>query len=205
MFFKDFSAQLVRLPGGAYAGTLTATGKPNVRLTVGSFSPDGKLLAAGSVNGEVWVWQAAEKKQLRILEGHKNQVSKLLFSQDGNLLISGSIDGAVLIWQVSDGSLVKMLRSTDLVRSTLETENDSFGQLAGLDLSRDGSLIAVSGYLNPLQPAPARQGVVLLLNAAEGTLLRVLPGGGGNTAFSPDGKMLFTSGDGAIHLWGNLP
>ena len=205
VFFKDFSVQLVKLPSGTYAGTLTATGKPNVHLTVGEFSPDGKLLAAGSVNGEVWLWQVAEKKQRQILEGHKNQVSTLLFSKDGSLLVTGSIDGAVLIWQASDGKLVKTLRTTELVRGFLETENDTFGQLAGSALSHDGSLIAVSGYLNPLQPAPARQGVVLLLNAEDGTLLRVLPGGGGNAAFSPDGKTLFTSGDGSIHGWGILP
>jgi hypothetical protein len=59
--------------------------------------------------------------------------------------------------------------------------------------------------LNPLQTAPARQGVVLLLNAADGTLLRVLPGGGRQVAFSPDGKRLYTSGDGAVHIWGSLP
>lgn len=205
VFFKDFSAQLVKLPSGAYAGTLTATGKPNVRLTVGAFSPDGKLLAAGSVNGEVWLWQVAEKKQWKILEGHKNQVSTLLFSKDGSLLLTGSIDGAVLVWQTSDGKLINTLRSTDLLRNFSGTENDTFGQLAGLALSPDGALIAVSGYLNPLQPAPARQGVVLLLDAANGALLRVLPGGGGKTAFSPDGKLLYSSGDGAVHAWGSLP
>ncbi len=205
VFFKDFSVQIVKLPSGSFAGSLTATGKPNVRLTVGAFSPDGKLLAAGSANGEIWLWNMADKKQRQILEGHKNQVSAMLFSKDGALLISASIDGAVLIWQASDGKLLQTIRSTELVRRFPETEEATFGQVAGLALSPDAALIAVSGFVNPLQPAPARAGSVLLVQIEDGALLRILPGGGGAAAFSPDGKLLFTSGDGAVHQWGVLP
>jgi WD40 repeat protein len=102
---KDFSIQLVKLPGGGFGGTLNASGKPNVHLAVSAFSPDGKLIAAGSANGEIWVWRVAERKQLFILEGHKINVTSLLFSRDGATLVSGSSDGAVKVWSLADGSL----------------------------------------------------------------------------------------------------
>ncbi len=204
-FFRDFSVQLIKLPGGGFAGNLNATGKPNVRLTVGAFSPDGKLLAAGSQNGEVWLWQMAEKKQRQILEGHKFNVTVVQFSKDGKTLLTGSSDGLVLLWSVSDGRLEKSFNVNDLIRRTPEYDEANFGQLAGLAISPDGGLVAVSGYLNPLQPFPARAGVVALIGAADGALLRLLPGGGGTLAFGVDGKYLYSSGDGAVHAWGGLP
>jgi WD40 repeat protein len=205
ILLNNFSIQLVKLPGGGFAGTLNATGKPNVHLMVGAFSPDGKLIAAGSANGEVWVWRLADKKQLFILEGHKNGVTALVFSRDGSTLMTGSSDGAVNLWTVADGKLAKTVAANDLVRRFAATEDATFGQLAGLAQSPDGSLLAVSGYLNPLQPAPLRAGVTLVFNLADNSLLRVLPGGGGTPAFGAEGKLLLTSGDGAIHQWGLFP
>lgn len=203
--FRDFSVQLVKLPSGSFAGTLNATGKPNVKLTLGAFSPDGKLLAGGSVNGEVWLWQVAEKKVLKILEGHKINITSVLFSRDGKLLLTGSSDGAVHVWDASNGNPIKLIQTNDLVRRSPEVDEGSFGQLAALAVSPDGKLIAVSGYLNPLQPVPSRAGVIALISMESGELLRLLPGGGGVVAFSSDGKRLFTSGDGAVHQWGVLP
>jgi len=205
VFFKDFSAQLLKLPGGGFAGTLNATGKPNVRLTVGAFSPDGKLLAAGSQNGEVWLWQMAEKKQWQILEGHKFTVTVVQFSRDGKTLLTGSSDGGVRLWSSADGKLLKSFNTSDLIRRAPEFDEGTFGQLAALALSPDGALVAVSGYLNPLQPFPTRAGAVALISTADGALLRVLPGGGGALAYSADGKFLYSSGDGAVHVWGVLP
>jgi WD40 repeat protein len=203
--FRDFSVQLIKLPSGSFAGTLNATGKPNVKLTLGAFSPDGKLLSGGSVNGEVWLWQVAEKKVLKILEGHKINITSVLFSRDGKLLLTGSSDGAVHVWDASNGGSIKVIQTNDLVRRSTEIDEGSFGQLAALAVSPDSKLVAISGYLNPLQPAPARAGVIALISIESGELLRLLPGGGGNVAFSPDGKLLFTSGDGAVHQWGVLP
>jgi WD40 repeat protein len=203
--FHNFSVQLIKLPSGGFAGTLNATGKPNVKLTLGAFSPDGKLLAGGSVNGEVWLWHVAENKAPQILEGHKINVTSVVFSRDGKLLLTGSSDGMVYIWDASNGHPLKVIQTNDQVRRSVEIDEGSFGQLAALAVSPDNKLIAVSGYLNPLQPAPSRAGVIALISAESGDLLRVLPGGGGNVAFSLDGKVLFTSGDGAIHQWGVLP
>lgn len=202
---KDFSAQLVKLPAGAFAGTLTAAGRPNVRLTAGAFSPNGLLLAAGSSSGEIWIWQVADKKQLVILEGHKGKVATILFSPDGKQLLSGSSDGMVCWWNVESGNLLRAVNLTHQVQLLPDWEDATFGQLSSLALSPDGQLVIASGYLNPLQPAPIRAGVVLVIRAEDGVVLRLLPGGGGNLAFSAEGKRIIASGDGAVHQWGLLP
>jgi WD40 repeat protein len=111
----------------------------------------------------------------------------------------------VRLWTVSDGKLVKTLNTNDLVRRSPDYDEGSFGELTSLTLSPDGKLLAVSGYLNPLQPAPARAGVTLLISVDDGVLQRILLGGGGYSAFSADGRIFYSSGDGAVHQWGILP
>jgi WD40 repeat protein len=83
-----------------------ATGKERRRfpdpadLRALAFSPDGKVLALGTVDGSVRLWEA-EGKELRRLLGHRGPVTCLTFAADGRTLASGSYDTSVLLWNVS--------------------------------------------------------------------------------------------------------
>jgi len=84
-------------------------------------------------------------------------------------------------------------------------EDIGFDNLGGLTYSPDGLLLVTAGTINPMQPFPNRSQVMLLFQASDGKLLRILPGGGGSVMFTQDGKALVASGDGALHVWGLLP
>ncbi len=63
-------------------------------------SPDGRLLAAGHVDGEITVWQLEDMTMLARLRGHASRVASVEFSSDGAWLVSGSWDGTLRQWAV---------------------------------------------------------------------------------------------------------
>lgn len=72
--------------------------------TVGSiaFSPDGKILASGSWDNTIILWNLATGKPIgEPLTGHSNSVTRVAFSPDGSILASGSSDQTVILWDVS--------------------------------------------------------------------------------------------------------
>jgi WD40 repeat protein len=102
-------ASVGTMPGNWVCLWDAATGKPIKELRpqndwdlrcVG-FSPDGKAVAAGSVDGVVRLWDVATGRNLLQLTGHRGAVFALAFSADGRRLASASWDGTVLVWDLA--------------------------------------------------------------------------------------------------------
>ncbi|MEW5871120.1 MAG: CARDB domain-containing protein [Chloroflexota bacterium] len=74
-----------------------------------AFSPDGSLLASGSVDDTLRLWRVAQADLLRTMRGHPFPILALDFSPNGALLATGSTDGMLRIWRVSDGRLLQAL------------------------------------------------------------------------------------------------
>ena len=143
-------------------------------------SCDGKLWAAGSVQGKIRVWDEGAQTLHLSLSAHTDSVYSLAFSQDGQTLASGSSDGTVKLWDLSQGVLLWMGRHTNIVCS--------------IAFAPDGSMLASGGL----------DAVVRLWDVTSGTNRETLSGQGSGVsglAWSPDGRLLaFSCLDGNIRL-----
>jgi WD40 repeat protein len=69
-----------------------------------AFSNDGKHLASGGADNDIFMWDIASGKYIHHLRGHTDTVTSLSFNHDSTLLSSGSLDQSVRIWDFPDCS-----------------------------------------------------------------------------------------------------
>lgn len=145
-----------------------------------AFSPDGSLIATGSDDGSVYLWDAATGNPMGQFF-YNDWVRAVAFSPDGQQLASGNDDGAAYIEDLYGN------------KPTLDL---TFGETFVLTVaySPDGKQLAMGGL----------DGRVLIYNTADGSTAKTLTGLAMvvSIAYSPDGKELAAVGDGtSIAVW----
>jgi WD40 repeat protein len=70
-----------------------------------AFSSDSKLVASGSGDGTVKLWDTATGALQQTLKGHSGLVYAVAFSSDDKLVASGSGDGTVKLLDMATGAL----------------------------------------------------------------------------------------------------
>lgn len=72
-----------------------------------AFSPNGKVLAAGSQDRHVYLWDKNSGEFLKKLEGNTGSIREITFSPDGELLIAiGDHNNDICVWNVQSGILL---------------------------------------------------------------------------------------------------
>jgi WD40 repeat protein/transcriptional regulator with XRE-family HTH domain len=143
---------------------------------------DGRLLASGSFDGTVRLWEAEGRQLLATMQGHVGAVWGVALAGDGQLAASASADGTVRLWEVASGR-------------PLATLQGHTGAVWHVALSGDGRLAASGGV----------DGTVRLWEPPSGRLLATLQGlvdAVRGVALSWDGRLLASGGvDGTVRLW----
>jgi WD40 repeat protein/tRNA A-37 threonylcarbamoyl transferase component Bud32 len=159
-------------------------------ITTLAVSPSGQVLASGSTDRRIMLWNMQSGTLLHTIDGktllhhsgHTDRITTLCFTPDGSALVSGSKDGTIKLWDLSERKLISTLSSSEWV-------------ISAIAISPDGSLL-VSGGDN---------GVIEFWDLAHGEFIERIHHHTdliSNLHIHPDGKALLSSShDQTIRLW----
>ena len=107
-----------------------------------SFSPDSQILASGSFDTSIRLWNVQTGQCLNVLQGHTEAVFAIRFSPDDRTLASGSLDETIKLWDVSTGECLKTLRGDRLY------EGMNIRGAGGLTAAQQAALLALGAVEN---------------------------------------------------------
>lgn len=153
-----------------------------------AFSPDGSMLASGTENGTIDLWDSASGRRITTLKGHTKSVYSLQFAAENSLLFSCGDDHTVRVWDVASRRTVNLLQGGHTIWS--------------LSLSADGLSLATCGEDGTIclwQMATPEQ--ITLTHTLRGYRKSI-----DQVHWSPDGRLLATAdAHGIVRLWEVAP
>lgn len=137
-----------------------------------AFSPDGLMLASGSKDKTIQIWDLATGKSIRTFEGDSSTIWSVAFDSNGTRLVTGTGFWRVMLWDMKTGQSIRSL--------------DHAASVWSVAISHDGQLIA-SG---------SGDKTAKIWDAENGRLIHNLPDHTDfvySVAFSPDDKTLVSA------------
>jgi WD40 repeat protein len=177
---KKKSPQAPEAPAGLrLVRTLRGHGDPIASL---AWAPDGTVLASGSTDYSICLWNTESGEQLQTMKGHTSPVVNLAWAPDGKTLASTSADKTVRLWDTRSGEQRRLFKGHG---------NEIFNATWSPDLRS-----AASAF---------RERTLRLWDTRSGKVRQELEGHSAtilSATWSPDGRTLASgSADTTIRLW----
>ncbi|AVH62652.1 MULTISPECIES: serine/threonine-protein kinase [unclassified Nostoc] len=152
------------------------------RTATTSNSQDRQLVASGSNDYTIKLWQIYTGRNIYTLTGHSFFINCIAFSHDGETIASGSGDNTIKLWHVNTGREIR----------TLIGHSDSVWSIA---FSQDRQFIASGSWDNTIKLWHLHSGREISTLTGHSSYVRCV-------AFSPDGQTLVSgSDDDTIKIW----
>ncbi len=184
----------------------TTSGKEEA--SAAAFSPHGRLVATGSWQGTVTIWDTETGKPLRSWKGIAKTIQALEFSQNGNclLLVYAGDKDEVAVWRTSDGK--ELVRWSDFHTGVRAARFSPSGRRVLFVPGNEGRQQQAKwfpGSNGEFVLAKPEDRIVFLRDVENGEDVALFKGHEGNVTsaqFSADGSQVVTAGeDGTVRVW----
>lgn len=176
------SAEPITSANASQVAQMMTLGDAGVAVTAVAFNFDNRVLAIGTEDGTVQLWDSATGENRFTLEGNSGGVTSLAFGAGTYMLAVGTGDGQVRLWDTATGEASGTQQSHDAAVTSVAFQLDGFLIASG---AADGSVMLSDISQSAEMPALVEPDQVPV----------------GGLAFSLDGMLLAAGGGSSIRVW----